>query len=78
MPVAGSDIDANVFGQKIYVIWNSENLVYDVLNDSWTNTTSMPHPVSAYASAVFQNKIYFFLAFWKFWTTNLRKLYTDL
>ena len=60
MPLAASDLDANVLGQNIYVVWNSENLVYDTLNDSWTNASAMPHPVSAYASTVFQNKIYFF------------------
>jgi hypothetical protein len=60
MPIPVSDMDANSIGQKIFVIWNKENLVYNILNNSWTKGTSMPHPVSAYASSVFQNNIYFF------------------
>lgn len=60
VPLAASDLDANVVNGKIYLVWNSENEIYDISTDSWSNGTAMPYPVSAYASAVFQNRIYYF------------------
>ena len=61
-----SDVDANMVDGKIYIIGGtskqspsfSSNEEYDIAKDSWTNKTTMPYPVSAYASAVVNNKIY--------------------
>jgi N-acetylneuraminic acid mutarotase len=62
--------DANVIDEKIYVIsggipgfiaqyfTSSANEVYDPENDSWTELEPIPTPVSGYASAILDNKIY--------------------
>ena len=60
MPSPASDLNANVVNEKIYLIWESENKIYDISTDSWSNGTAMPYPVANYASAVYDNKIYYF------------------
>jgi N-acetylneuraminic acid mutarotase len=62
---------ANVVGEKLYVMGGlvqylppamtkNQLLVYDSINDSWTNLTPMPIGVADFASAVVNNKIYVF------------------
>jgi hypothetical protein len=68
MPTARAHLDANVVGDKIYLIdgdaWpfgqsaGGLNEVYDISNDSWSTRSPMPIGVSYYASAVVDNKIY--------------------
>lgn len=60
MPIGGSDLDANVVNGRIYLIWQNHNEVYGVQNDSWSSGRAMPYPVIAYASSVFDDKIYIF------------------
>lgn len=75
MPTARSELQANVVGDKIYligggkysVIWphgqstDGLNEVYDPLTDSWSTKTPVHHSVSLYSSAVIDNKIYLIL-----------------
>ncbi len=60
---------ANVVNDKIYLIGGvqtgippfrvtGETRVYHISNDSWTTNTPIPTPVSNYASAVSDNKVY--------------------
>ncbi|MCJ7761982.1 hypothetical protein MUP38_00835, partial [Candidatus Bathyarchaeota archaeon] len=61
---------ANVVGDKIYLIsgaqyaplgifaFSDANYVYDPTTDSWSKMAPIPTPVSSYASAVLDNKIY--------------------
>jgi N-acetylneuraminic acid mutarotase len=72
MPTASANLDANVAGDKIYLIcglkysgipptftqYADENQVYDPSTDSWS--TRMPIPIGnwGYASAVVDNKIH--------------------
>lgn len=70
MPTERYTNDANVIDGKIYVISggipayigqffaSSATEVYDPENDSWTELEPIPTPVSGYASAVLDNKIY--------------------
>jgi N-acetylneuraminic acid mutarotase len=71
MPTASSNLDANVVGDKIYLItgltysdvfpfqgYNDKNQVYDPSNDSWSTKTPIPSANWGYASAVVDNKIY--------------------
>ncbi len=68
MPTPATSMEANVVGNKIYVISglsniatatiSSSNWVYDPLNDSWGTAASIPTSVISYASAVVDNKIY--------------------
>lgn len=71
MPTPRADLEANVVGDKIYLIGGTKfcdlfpfnnaafvNEVYDPANDSWTTKTMMPHNSFAYASATVGNKIY--------------------
>jgi hypothetical protein len=71
MPIACSNLDANVVGDRIYLItgltygdvfpfqgYNDENQVYDPTTDSWSTKTPIPSANSAYTSAVVDNKIY--------------------
>jgi DNA-binding transcriptional ArsR family regulator len=72
MPTARGGADANVVDRKIYVIGGSAtdafdstidvvldvNEVYDPVADTWSTKTPIPTPVSAYASAVVDGKIY--------------------
>jgi N-acetylneuraminic acid mutarotase len=71
MPTAREFLCANVVNGKIYLIGGSKpvnlndpsfvpnvNEVYDPETDSWTTKTPPPTQVSAYASAVVDNKIY--------------------
>jgi N-acetylneuraminic acid mutarotase len=63
MPTARGSLQANVVGDKIYLVGgrpNGElNEVYDPANDSWVTKEPMPNIVFDYASAVVGNKIYF-------------------
>jgi N-acetylneuraminic acid mutarotase len=70
MPTARATNNAKVVDGKIYVISgaipayigvvaaSSANEAYDPENDSWTELEPIPTPVSGYASAVLDNKIY--------------------
>jgi len=71
MPTASSNLDANVVGDRIYLItgltygdvfpfqgYNDENQVYDPSADSWSTKTPIPSANWGYASAVVDNKIY--------------------
>ena len=65
MPTARAGMQANVVNGKIYVIGGEEsdgvvavNEVYHPVTDTWSTKTSIPTPVSAYASAVVDEKIY--------------------
>ncbi|MGD6932787.1 MAG: Kelch repeat-containing protein [Candidatus Bathyarchaeia archaeon] len=61
---------ANVIGDKIYVIFGQQssplgiinpsdvNYVYDTTKDSWTTMASIPLAVEGYASAVLDDKLY--------------------
>jgi N-acetylneuraminic acid mutarotase len=72
MPTARGGMDANVVDGKIYVIGGSAadaldstvdvvldvNEVFDPVADTWSTKKPIPTPVSAYASAVVDGKIY--------------------
>ncbi len=62
MPTAASYLQANVVGDKIYLIGGSPNgtlnQVYDPATDRWSTKESIPNAAYAYASAVVDNKIY--------------------
>jgi hypothetical protein len=69
MPTARKSLCANVVDDKMYLIGGSKpyytweavpnvNEVYDPSTDTWTTKTPSPTRVSAYASAVVNNKIY--------------------
>ncbi len=68
LPTAREQLEANVVGDKIYLIGGRTggqystsvglNEVYDIATDTWTTKTPMPYPVVAYASAVVDGKIY--------------------
>jgi hypothetical protein len=72
MPTARGGMDANVVDGKIYVVGGSAadaldstvdvvldvNEVYDPVADTWSIKKPIPTPVSAYASAVVDGKIY--------------------
>jgi len=71
MPTGSAYLDANVVGDKIYVIcgvkhggvfpfqqYADENQVYDPSNDSWSTKTPIPIGNWGYSSAVVDNKIY--------------------
>ncbi len=71
MPAARSSLDANVVGDKIYLIGGkkyvdvfpfqqstNKNQVYDPSNDSWSTKTPTPTSTFLYASAVADNKIH--------------------
>jgi N-acetylneuraminic acid mutarotase len=71
MPTGSAYLDANVVGDKIYVIcgvkhggvfpfqqYADENQVYDPSNDSWSTKTPIPIGNLGYSSAVVDKKIY--------------------
>jgi N-acetylneuraminic acid mutarotase len=71
MPTASAYLDANVVGDKIYLITGltysdvypfqggtDKNQVYDPTNDSWNTKSPIPSGNWAYTSAVVDNKIY--------------------
>jgi len=68
MPTARAHLDANVVGDKIYLIDGSAwpfgqsagglNEVYDPSTDSWSTKSPMPIGVDYYTSTVVDNKIY--------------------
>jgi len=71
MPTARENLDANVVGDKIYLIGGSshtsvfpfqqyanENQVYDPSTDSWSTKTPIPTSTYCYASAAVDNKTY--------------------
>ena len=73
MPTPRNYLEANVVGGKIYLIggeaqqpldeppqehFSNVTEVYDPETDSWTTMAPIPTKVSAYASAVVNNKIY--------------------
>jgi hypothetical protein len=71
MPTARSDLDANVVGDRIYLIEGRKyadifplyqnpvvNEVYDPATDSWSTKTPIPSTTFGYASAVIENKIF--------------------
>ena len=72
MPTARDGLQANVVGDKIYLIagtkygnvfpfyqgTNGLNEVYDPLTDSWSTKTRAPSDIDLYPSAVVDNKIY--------------------
>jgi hypothetical protein len=72
MPTARTALEANTVGEKIYLIGGfvyassgfsgsrvTLNEVYDPATDTWTTAAPMPKAGLDYASAVFDNKIYF-------------------
>ncbi|MBN1244811.1 hypothetical protein JXA31_04380 [Candidatus Bathyarchaeota archaeon] len=62
MPTARIGLQANVVGDKIYLIGGDPNRtineVYDPATDTWETKEPMPTVASSYASAVFDNEIY--------------------
>jgi N-acetylneuraminic acid mutarotase len=71
MPTACAYLDANVVGDRIYLITgltyadvfpfqggNDKNQVYDPITDSWSTKTPIPSENAAYVSAVINDKIY--------------------
>jgi N-acetylneuraminic acid mutarotase len=68
MPTARAHLDANVVGDKIYLIGGDAwpfgqsagglNEVYDVSSDSWSTNSPMPTNIGYSSSAVVDNKIY--------------------
>ncbi len=71
MPTARMNLQANVVNGKIYLMGGrildipdsttySVNEVYDPLTDTWSTKTAMPISAAISASAVVNNKIYFF------------------
>lgn len=79
MPTATGSMQANVVGDKIYVIggvtddWgpiSSATEIYDPTTDTWTTGASIPTAVAYYASAVVNDKIYVISG-----TANLNQIY---
>ncbi len=65
MPTARFSLQANVVGDKIYLIGGFPypdksclNEVYDPATDSWTTATPIPRTVAGYVSTVVNDKIY--------------------
>ena len=62
MPLEKRELQANVVGDKIYLIGEDSagvyNEMYDPLTDTWTAKTPMPSGALTYASTVLDNKIY--------------------
>jgi len=67
MPAPRTQLEANVVGNKIYLMggrtggqYSTVNLTeaYDPVSQSWTTKAPMPHRVTHYASATIGNKIY--------------------
>lgn len=75
MPTARGWLQANVVGDKIYLMGGDPNAnlneVYDPATNTWTTKAPMPTGTSGYASVVVDNKIYVVGGF----SSNLNQIY---
>jgi len=72
IPMGIFESEANVIGNKIYVIaYSGSNYVYDPAEDLWITKTAMPNEAFNYASAVVDQTIFVFSGF----TSNLTQIY---